>query len=497
MGHRFYFHFLFFFFIAAVAVGPTPGRAQSPDAAVDQATKVITNSEICPPTPPETGGELTVPSVSPQAKGISADLVKQAWEASSKSNLDKVNQIVDEAKKLYGEEAQKQQALLRNFPARGEESAYQELNDFATCLFIRGEILMNLNRKEEAIKQFEEIIQDYSWAQAWDPSRGSYWSVAEKSQASIDVLNGKFDEGEYKPQTTLRTKPKLHKPGTEKVIDYTKYGKFIGVGTKDYKYSIANMEGLAAAVGEGIYPNANGVYKNPRLEEIRKEGRLKGNHWNFTNTDDLEAAYFKWKTAPEPEGIKLFYIGLTFEKAGMYYEALKAYHALVVHFPSTVAMTYWQTPWYPAQVAVSKIRYIIRMHPELNLDTRWMNVKVHNGFDNDTKNDEIVTYPGKIISKGLFDKVRDQIGQDRCSLGKVIKRVGDGEVRLVQYENGHWQLLVKNEPYVIKGMTYTPTKIGQSPDKATLKDWMTEDENGNGRPDGPYDAWVCFKMDRI
>ena len=62
----------------------------------------------------------------------------------------------------------------------------------------------------------------------------------------------------------------------------------------------------------------------------------------------------------EPWGVRLFYIGLTFEKAEMYHEALKSYHALIVHYPKTVGYTYWQTPWYPAQAAIAKIRYILR-----------------------------------------------------------------------------------------------------------------------------------------
>ena len=90
---------------------------------------------------------------------------------------------------------------------------------------------------------------------------------------------------------------------------------------------------MTAAVGEGIYPNSGAIFQNPRYKEVRKEGRLKGKHWDFVNSDDLEAAYFKWVTAPESWGVRLFYLGTIFEKAGMYEEALRAYHALVVHFP--------------------------------------------------------------------------------------------------------------------------------------------------------------------
>jgi len=63
-------------------------------------------------------------------------------------------------------------------------------------------------------------------------------------------------------------------------------------------------------------------------------------------------------------------------------------------------------------------------------------------------------------------------------------------VRLVQFKNNHWQLQVDGKPYIIKGITYAPTKVGQSPDKGTLANWMYEDTNKNGKVDGPYDSFV-------
>ena len=68
--------------------------------------------------------------------------------------------------------------------------------------------------------------------------------------------------------------------------------------------------------------------------------------------------------------------------------------------------------------------------------------------------------------------------------------VGRVKVRVGQKDKDHWQLFVNDEPYVIQGITYAPTKIGQSPDKGTLANWMEEDTDGNGRIDGPYDSWV-------
>ena len=68
---------------------------------------------------------------------------------------------------------------------------------------------------------------------------------------------------------------------------------------------------------------------------------------------------------------------------------------------------------------------------------------------------------------------------------------GEGaHVKVEKDPHGHWELLVDGEPYFIRGMDYRVTKVGQSPDDGTLRDWAEYDDNRNGRSDGPYDAWV-------
>ncbi|MCA9401247.1 MAG: hypothetical protein KC713_06445, partial [Candidatus Omnitrophica bacterium] len=242
----------------------------------------------------------------------SNELVKKAWEASSQLKLERLNQIVQLCFDNNKEEALKQQASLKNFPIRGNEKKYQALNDVATCAFIQAEALMNTGRTDEAIKVFEDIIKTYTWAKAWDP-RGWYWSIAEKSQASIEVLTGVFEDKQQDNEVIELIKPQLYTKGTEKILDYTKFGTFEKVGTEKYQFRISDPEGLAAAVGEGIYPNVGGVYDNPRYKQLKEEGRLEGSHWEYVITHDLEAAYFKWATAKEPWGVRLFYIGNIFE----------------------------------------------------------------------------------------------------------------------------------------------------------------------------------------
>ena len=437
--------------------------------------------------------EIAAPEVSDSSveKLPSEELVRLSWAASSKRDLETLDELVNQCLRVYGARALAQQSTLTDFPERGQEEQYKELNDVGTCLFIKAEAVMNSGESKVAVKEFENIIKKYPLSQSWDP-RGWFWSVAEKSQASIDVLIGKAEEDFVQTTETVKLiKPQILVKGKVNIVDYTKYGEFQNVGKEKYFYRMHDPDGLSAAIGEGIYPNTGAIYDNPRYKIVKEAGRLEGEHWDFIRTTDLEAAYFKWVMAPEPWGVRLFYLGIVFEKAGMYYEAIRAYHALVVHFPKTVAWTYWQTPWYPGQAAIAKIRHIVRTHPELNLDDKWMKIEVKNGYDNDIENDVFVVFPGKIVERGMLDKVKDTLGlEGKVTLGAVKKRVGNGMVRLVQYENGHWKLLVNDEPYVIRGITYAPTKIGQSPDKGTLSNWMEEDTNGNGRIDGPFDAWV-------
>jgi len=421
------------------------------------------------------------------------EFVRQAWELSGQAKLEELNALVDEALSFYEEKAKALQATLSEFPATTQHEEYIILNDVGTLLFIQAEALMKYGRTEDAVAAFENLIKDYPFARAWDP-RGWYWSIAEKSQASIDVMLGKVEEPDHDVDPErLRTLPVLAFPGKEQVVDYRKYGEFQNVGSKDYQYKIDRLQELKDAVGEGIYPDTNSVFKNPAYRKAKDEGRLEGSHWDSVHSDDLEAALFKWITAKEPWGVKLFYIAMIYEKAGMYYEAIKAYHAIVVHFPQAVAWTSWNTPWYPAQAAIGKIKYLIRFHPELGLGVKWMKSQVKNGFDNDIGNDVIVTYPGVIYKKTKWDQMKEAVEQwiqKDINLGKPVEVRGQGRVQLHKYSNGHWQLLVGGKPYVIHGITYTPTKIGQSPDNGTLVSWMYEDTNGNGLADGPYDAWV-------
>jgi hypothetical protein len=78
-----------------------------------------------------------------------------------------------------------------------------------------------------------------------------------------------------------------------------------------------------------------------------------------------------------------------------------------------------------------------------------------------------------------------------CSKAREItKEQSSRKVKVIQHKNGTWQLLVNGKPYFIKGILFTPVKIGESPDESTMRDWMLYDDNNDGLNDIAYQTWV-------
>ncbi len=431
------------------------------------------------------------PAVEAQPQSTLADLVSLARKAKDKGDFAAVDEYLRQAMSRFRQEAIAEQKGLKDFPPSEQISNYDTLNNVAQCQFIKAEALKKEGKKDEAIAAFKAIITDFSFAQAWDP-RGWYYKLAKTAQEGIDRLEGRDVEAE-KCGVIPPTRIELYEPGKEEIVDYDAYGEFTGAGTKDYKYVIKDQEKLSDAVGEGIFPNTTSVRWDPAFQEVKKQKRLDGSHWDFVHSVDLEAAFIKWALAPEPPGIRLYYTGLILERSGLIKHAIKAYYALIVHYPNTVGWTYWHTPWYVGPAAIARIKYLCKKYPQANMKLVGAKIKVENGFDNDLTNDVFIVNPGKIIKNNISETISDKFKKyvdQRIMQTKIKRKLGSGKVRFVQYENGDWQLLVDNKPYVIKGITYAVAKVGQSPDDGSLKGWMDYDYNANGKCDGPYDSFV-------
>ncbi len=439
-------------------------------------TRAVASSQL-----PVSDTASSVPVAVDDAVKTSDELQRLCWDALNRADYVELERVFQLMLKMYEPQAMKLHSSLSAFPARDKMEDYKVMNDVAAVHFVRLEGLRMEGRTEEAVILAQEIIREYPYGQAWDASRGGYWSISEKSQIIMDQLTGVTEKKEEAARHAVLTKPTLAFPGKDQVVDYAQYGKFVGLDTQDYHYQMGSPALLAAATGEGVYPNSADVLKDPRYREVYKEGRLNGSHWDHVNTRDLEGAFYKWATASDSPGVKLFYTGLIFERAQMYMEAIKAYHAVVVHFPKCSGMTYWQTPWYPAAAAVAKIKNVIRFHPELNLEYTGGKVRVVNGGDKDLTNDVFIVNPGVIRARG---ETADHVKIKTVELGDVKRSLGGKKVKFVQYANGHWRMFVNEKPFMIQGITYAPTKIGQTPDKGSLENWMFQEA------DSMHKAWV-------
>lgn len=281
--------------------------------------------------------------------------------------------------------------------------------------------------------------------------------------------------------------------GTEDIVNYEKYGKFFYKGTGNFRYIIKNIKGLKKAVGPGIFPDLDGIKKNPDYINAEINGKLEGLLWDFVDKKrDYKINFYKWATAPqETLGVKLFYIGIAMERAGKIKQAIKAYYTVLIHHPKAISYTYWHTPIYIGRIVIDRINLLTRRHPELGIKLVNARVSIENVFDNNVANDKF-TYidPGKLI-KVKPEKVINK--PDNLQKYKVIKTRGGEHVNLKKYNNGHWQLFINNKPFFIKSIAYSPNLVGKSPDNGTLvvhKDWQIIDVNNNSINDVFFESYV-------
>ncbi|MDD4295053.1 MAG: glycoside hydrolase family 2 TIM barrel-domain containing protein [Candidatus Omnitrophica bacterium] len=423
------------------------------------------------------------------SQGTSKEYVNKAWSLRGEGKFDEVHATVADCILQYGELANEESKKLTDFPPNAEINNYQAMNDVATCYFIKGEALRAQDDKPAAKEAFSVIVEKYPYAQAFDP-RGWYWSIKEKAEMAIAQIEGKS----YVPENIIEEEKliTLNDEGTEFPVKYEKYGEFKNVGTKDYVYVINDPIGLAKAIGEGLYPNTTSVKFDPAFIELKKK-LSKIDHWSVVNSRDLKTSFYKWTQAPESPGIKLFYLADLLERSGYIEHAIKAYYAILVHFPKTYGWTYWRTPWYIATAAKYRIMYLLEHNPQLELKLEGCSVIIENEFDHDVRNDVFIVNPGKLAKLSMLESAKYKISgltKSKRRFEEIVSTRGGDKVKLVKYSTGDWQMLVDGIPFIIKGITYDPTTVGESPDEGTHNDWTREDHNENGIIDAPYETWI-------
>ena len=124
----------------------------------------------------------------------SAFLTSQAWKVLS--NVDKEGDAVftycNKVFSLYNEKAKEMQDSLTEYPwqSRDHIFRYWALNDVGTCYFIIGEAYKKIGDNEKAIESYQKLIEDFYYAQCWDPN-GWFWKPAEAAQEALDKLSEK------------------------------------------------------------------------------------------------------------------------------------------------------------------------------------------------------------------------------------------------------------------------------------------------------------------
>ena len=318
---------------------------------------------------------------------------------------------------------------------------------------------------------------------AQQPATGTRHSSLVTRQSSLTSLRDRLGPAlalllDVAPSWTLAD------PGTEFPVDYSKYGTFVDEGGTDYHYQITDRIGLAKAVGEGIYPNDGSVYSDPAYRRREQAKQLDGDYWDFVNIDDTQLSFLKWATTSEEPGVQQFYTALALERAGHLAHAIKAYHAILVHFPQSIGWTAFQTPWSVGKSALDRVLYLTRLHPELRITLTGADVHVTGGFDNDPKNDVFLVRPGRLVTGDPIAANVKPLGQQA-----VTRTVGSGRVQLAQFADGQWQLRVDDRPLVVRAISYPYAAVGESPDLGNMWDWTSADRNHNGTLD-LLETWV-------
>ena len=117
----------------------------------------------------------------------SQTLTTKAWEVLGKGDHKGVELYAKKCLELYEADAKKQQASLTDVAPKEKAFDYWALNDVATCYFIYGQSLMAQKRYREAKAAFDRVVNDFSFAQCWDP-KGWFWKVAMAARGQLNKI---------------------------------------------------------------------------------------------------------------------------------------------------------------------------------------------------------------------------------------------------------------------------------------------------------------------
>ncbi len=116
----------------------------------------------------------------------SSTLTTKAWEAYNNNNIKLVLSYTNKCISIYEEKAKEMQASLTEYPWESNEEifSYWALNDVGACYFIQGESYKKAGMIEEAKAAYQKVIDDFYFAQCWDPN-GWFWKPAQAAEQRL------------------------------------------------------------------------------------------------------------------------------------------------------------------------------------------------------------------------------------------------------------------------------------------------------------------------
>ncbi len=247
----------------------------------------------------------------------SATLVGKAWAAQNAGDIEAVLAYTNKCLELYGEQAKAMQKDMKEF-VTGEPKAVHAkwaLNDVATALYIQGEAYRKANMKDEATEAYKSIVDNYGFAQTWDP-KGWFWKPADAAKEKLTMIESgvDLDFGDY---TSSYMTSKAWKALEEKDLD------------------------LVLA-----YVNKTNELYAKKAEEMQKS--LTEYPW-----ENKEKIFSYW--ALNDVGTGYFILGQAYEAAGKTKEAAEAYKTLIDKYSFSQCWDPQGWFWKPAEAAQEKL----------------------------------------------------------------------------------------------------------------------------------------------
>lgn len=248
----------------------------------------------------------------------SETLVSKAWQSLETGDLEGVLAYTNKAIELYAENAREMQETLDDFPAGSNEEvfAYWALNDIATAYYIQAEAYRNANQIDEATEAYAEVVNNYTYGQAYDTNNGSFWKPADAAKEKLAMISSGLN------------------------LDYGDYASNTLVSRSWAALADNDLDALVS-------------YVNKTLELYAEEAKAMQESLDEYPWESNDKIFSYW--ALNDVGTGLFILGEGYRKAGKTVEAVETYRKVIDEYFYAQAWDPQGWFWKPAEAAQQKL----------------------------------------------------------------------------------------------------------------------------------------------